>query len=491
METIIRKAVQSMSANHTSREQWLNYAELVEKAGHIGTCQAIVRQCLSIDLEEADKKHTWIADAERCQGNGAIQTARAVYAVALSEFKTKKGLWLRAAHLEKKHGKTAELHTLLARAIRYCPQATVLWLMAAKEKWLADDVDGSRAVLEEAFKANPDSEAIWLAATKLESENGEVKRARMLLTKAREKAGTARIWMKAAKLERQEQHWENERELLLEATRRYGKPAQHEIGTNGMSVISKLWLMLLQWEKRHALQNADPEKPAARNQRLREWYTKAYKTVPECIAVWLAAADIEETVCEDLVKCRSLFEKARLANGDHPHLLIEMVRLEDRHGNGKLATMYMAQALQKNPASGEVWAEILEREPPVSRRQKSQLAIKTCDKDARVICAVAKLFWSERKFDKTRAWMNRAVALDSDNGDCWATFYRFEVQHGTEEQQEKLIKKVQEADPHHGVLWTKVSKSPEYCTVGGCRLPVEEILKKAALLVDLSNYNMT
>lgn len=43
---------------------------------------------------------------------------------------------------------------------------------------------------------------VWLAAVKLESENDEYERARMLLAKARERAGTARVWMKSAKLER-------------------------------------------------------------------------------------------------------------------------------------------------------------------------------------------------------------------------------------------------------------------------------------------------
>jgi len=51
-----------------------------------------------------------------------------------------------------------------------------------------------------------DSDQIWLAAVKLESENKEYERARKLLNRARERAGTQRVWMKSAALEWQEGH---------------------------------------------------------------------------------------------------------------------------------------------------------------------------------------------------------------------------------------------------------------------------------------------
>ena len=85
-----------MSASQTSRDQWLQYAETAEAAGHLKTCQAIVTAAVGLDLDDADKKYTWIADAERAIGNDCIATARAIYAHALKEFPAKKGMWLRA-----------------------------------------------------------------------------------------------------------------------------------------------------------------------------------------------------------------------------------------------------------------------------------------------------------------------------------------------------------------------------------------------------------
>ncbi len=55
-------------------------------------------------IEEQDKKHTWLADAETCATNGAIECARAIYAVALAQFPKKKSIWLRAAYFERNHG---------------------------------------------------------------------------------------------------------------------------------------------------------------------------------------------------------------------------------------------------------------------------------------------------------------------------------------------------------------------------------------------------
>ena len=184
----------------------------------------------------------------QCTSHEAYECARAIYAHALTVFKNKKNIWLRAAYFEKNYGSRETLEAVLQKAVAHCPKAEVLWLMGAKSKWLAvskassrllpkvhtpfhtsphfpshflsfllsfsfsfpiphpphtlkGDVPAARSILALAFQANPNSEDIWLAAVKLESENGEYERARRLLEKARGSAGTARVMMKSAKLE--------------------------------------------------------------------------------------------------------------------------------------------------------------------------------------------------------------------------------------------------------------------------------------------------
>eukprot|EP00854_Cymbomonas_tetramitiformis_P014314 gene14314-16926_t len=149
--------------------------------------KAIVRTTIGIGVDDEDRKRTWMADAEDCLKRQSTETARAIFAHALSVFPGKKSVWLRAAQLEKAAGSRESLDALLRRAVTYCPQAEILWLMGAKEKWAAGDVSAARSILQEAFAANPDSEEVWLAAFKLEFENHEPERARLILAKAREK----------------------------------------------------------------------------------------------------------------------------------------------------------------------------------------------------------------------------------------------------------------------------------------------------------------
>ena len=64
-----------------------------------------------------------MGDAEATEARGSVETARAIYAHALSIFPGKKSVWRRAAELEKAHGSAESLDELLKRAVKYCPQA--------------------------------------------------------------------------------------------------------------------------------------------------------------------------------------------------------------------------------------------------------------------------------------------------------------------------------------------------------------------------------
>ena len=98
-------------------------------------------------VDDEDRKRTWMADADECKSRGSIETARAIYAHALTIFPSKshihfrshlkhnpvslkrvcpsagkKSVWVRAAQLEKAHGTHDSLDTLLRKAVTYCPQ---------------------------------------------------------------------------------------------------------------------------------------------------------------------------------------------------------------------------------------------------------------------------------------------------------------------------------------------------------------------------------
>ena len=85
-------------------------------------------------------------------------------------------------------------------------------------------------------------------------------------------------------------------------------------------------------------------------------------------------------------------------------------------------------------------------------------ALKRCENDPMVLLAVAKLFLSERKNKKARQWFHRATKLDPQFGDAWAAYYKFELQYGSEKQQEDVRKHCVQAEPSRGEIWTMISK---------------------------------
>ncbi|KAK0053867.1 pre-mRNA-processing factor 6 [Biomphalaria pfeifferi] len=452
VEKIIERALNSLRANmvEINRDHWIKDAEDCEKSGSIHTCQAIIQAVIGIGIEEEDRKHTWMEDADSCASHQAYECARAIYAHALAEFPSKKSIWLRTAYFEKNHGTRESLEALLQRAVAHCPKAEVLWLMGAKSKWLAGDVPAARSILALAFQANPNSEEIWLAAVKLESENNEFERARRLLQKARASAPTARVFMKSVKLEWCLGEIRNAEILLEEAVKHYPD-------------FAKLWMMKGQ------IQQEAGKKDAARDA-----YNQGLKKCPQAVPLWLLLSRLEESGGQ-LTRARSILEKARLKNPHNDLLWLEAIKVEIRGGLKNIALTLMAKALQECPNSGVLWAESIFMEARPQRKTKCVDALKKCEHNSHVLLAASKLFWCERKITKARDWFNRTVKIDPDLGDAWAYFYKFELAHGEEKHQEEVRQRCITAEPHHGESWCRVSKD-----IKNWRLKTEDLLPLVA-----------
>ncbi|XP_044001814.1 pre-mRNA-processing factor 6-like [Aphidius gifuensis] len=455
VEKKIDDAISSLKANgvEINREHWFKEAMEAEKSGAVYTCQVIIKSIIGCDVEEEDRKHTWIQDAETCVQQGALECARSVYAYALKIFPRKKSIWLRAAYFEKQYGTRESLEKLLQRAVRveHCPKNETLWLMRAKSKWLANEVDAARDILLLALKENAYSEEIWLAAVKLESENSEYERARQLLKNARESAPTARVMMKSVKLEWALNNLDAALNLVNEALEKFDN-------------FPKLWLMKGQIEEQKNNYKA-----------ALDTYDQGTKKCPTSIPLWKLLANLERQI-NQISRARSVLDRGRLKNQKNPELWLEAIRIEmTPDGVRNMAHALMAHALQKFPKSGILWAEAIFMEPRAQRKTKSVDALKKCEHDPIVLLAVSKLFWCEHKITKCRDWFNRTVKIDPDYGDAWAYFYKFELLNGTKEQQQEVQKKCIAAEPHHGEQWCKVSKN-----IANWVLKTEQILNIVA-----------
>lgn len=242
---------------------------------------------------------------------------------------------------------------------------------------------------------------------KLEWENGEFERARALLSRARERASTARIWMKSALLEWEVGEFDAERKMLEEGLRRYPE-------------FDKMWMMLGQMEVRARARGQGGRRPCpssadglcgAQEERggdvaARDAYRQGLRNCPTSVPLWQLAARLELRT-NGVVKARTLLELARLKNPKSDQLWLEAVRVEQEHGDGKLAASLMAKALQVGgtgprvrprrptsrvesrqdcPASGVLRAQDISMAPRPEQKRRSVDALKQCENDVHVVC---------------------------------------------------------------------------------------------------------
>lgn len=159
-------------------------------------------------------------------------------------------------------------------------------------------------------------------------------------------------------------------------------------------------------------------------------FAAGIKQCPKDVTLWVLSSRLEEADGKS-IKSRALLDKARLVNPGSDKLWAEAVGVEERAGSSQQAKTVLARGLQECPTSGTLWAMAIWVESRPTRKAKSADALKKCSTDTQVICAVARLFWTERKVEKARQWFARAVAADSDFGDCWAWWLKFEREQGT------------------------------------------------------------
>lgn len=451
---VMKNAVKFLAKKNAmpKREEWIAEAEKCEEEGAVITCSNIIEETLGWGLDEDDdRKELWMEDARASINRDKFATARAIYAYAIRVFPNSKSLYTAAIDLERNHGSKEDLWHALEKAVEACPHYEVFWLMLAREKAADAGVDEARLILARAFKQNPDSEDIWLAAVKLEADNGFIDKARELLKTARQNAPTDRVWMRSVAFERQQGDNEAALDLVQQALPLF--PAK-----------PKLWMI-----KGQIYEDLSQPGPA------REAYSTGVRAVPSSIPLWLLYSRLEEKA-GNVVKARSVLDRARQAVPKSPELWTELIRVERRAGNLNQAKSLMAQALQQMPKSGLLWAErILNLEPRTQRKSLLAEAVKKVEDDPILLVTAARILWAERKLDRAQNWFEKALLLDRDVGDTWAWYYKFLVQHGTEEKRADLVAKCVLNDPRHGEEWTRVAKDPR-----NAGKKTDEVLKMVA-----------
>ncbi|XP_953980.1 pre-mRNA splicing factor (U5 snRNP-associated), putative [Theileria annulata] len=491
VDRIIVRAIDNLSKKGVVhiRSNWLKQAETAEANSFIKTAQSIIKNTMTIGVDDNNRKSTWLEDGETFVEHGSYECARTLYKTALEHMKTRTSLWLALVELESKHGTPDQVEEHLKSAVTYCPNSEILWLMYAKHKWVGGDVESSRAILSKALTMNENNEAISLAAVKLDRETHEYDRARKLLEKARTRCNTPKVWMKSVQLERQLKNYEKALELVEKALEIH-------------PYFDKLWMISgqLKLEK----QPKDIEGATLT-------YKQGVETCPWSVNLWLLSIELQIEL-KEFTKARALVETAKnkirtivgssikkntditkvqtkvLTNAelarmarlsmesDDPGSVKEMiekitsqcdliwlkgVEIELETGVRENAHFAMSKALQELPDSGLLWAHSIFLEEPNAQKTKAAEALKRNQNSPHIVLAAAKIFWNCKMIDKARRWFQTCITLDDSNGVSWGTFIAFELDCGTEESMKQAINKFIEAEPNRGYEWCRVTKKVE------------------------------
>ena len=213
----------------------------------------------------------------------------------------------------------------------------------------------------------------------------------------------------------------------------------------------------------------------ARVEAARDAYAKGCRRCPTAAPLWIAAAKLE-TGLGNAARARAILRTGAASKPDGRVAVAGVDARGARRGTRTDQSRRRAHGQGAAGCSGG-WRTVGgggAHRAEAQRKSKSVDALRRCEKDPRVIAAVASLFRLDRKTDKARSWFNRAVTLDPDIGDHWAMYYDFERQHGGEEAAEEIAKRCAEANPTHGETWCAVRKRqhwhddrPEDLTDGG------------------------
>lgn len=442
VDTIIAAAVNRLTKAGAvlSREQWLKEAEQVESEGSPRTATAIIKATIAMDIDEEDRQTVWVEDAQACIDSGHIACARAILAYTLRFYPDQAPIWKLASGLEKAHGSSETLQSLLEAAVASVPKAEDLWLLYAKERWAMDlDVQAARAIFARAFDKNVGSELISLEAAQFEFDHGEKNAAGLLLERARSEVGSARVWLKSALFERNEGRIEASIGLLREAIGKF-------------STYWKFHLMLGQ-----LLEESVPSDKGDNIRSAREALSTGFRRCPHAIALWVAASRLEERAGLS-IRARAILEKGRMANAKSDVLWDESAYVEERADALPQAKMLLSRGLQECPNSGLLHAHAIWLEPRPSRKTKAAEALRRTNEDARVLNLIARTFWNEGKPENARTWFGRTAKADPDWGDGWAWWYKFEREHGTLDSQHAIREKCRQAGPRHGGMWQPIIK---------------------------------
>ncbi|XP_076916896.1 protein STABILIZED1-like [Bidens hawaiensis] len=241
----------------------------------------------------------------------------------------------------------------------------------------------------------------WLA--------GDVPAARNILQKADAAIPKyVEIWLAAFKLEFENNEPERVRMLLAKACERGG--------------TGRVWM-----------KSAIVERELGNSSKERRLLDEGLRLFLSFFKLWLMLGQLEQRLgC--LPQANHIYDLGLKQCLDSTPLWLSLANLEERMSG--LSKFEPSQSTDLNKKADILMAKLLQE----------------CPNSA----AIGKLFWHVMKVNNARDWLNWAFTVAPDVGDFWALVYKFELQHGTEDQLMEVLRNCVPAEPKHGLEFASV-----------------------------------
>eukprot|EP00760_Papus_ankaliazontas_P009864 PhM_4_TR14147/c0_g1_i3/m.104306/K12855/PRPF6, PRP6; pre-mRNA-processing factor 6 len=469
----------------------------------------------AIDVVSTKLKRAWVDDGEALLSTGHVECARLLYTAVCRVLPRSKGLLVRRGTLELLHPRDDSV-SVLQEGIDRRPDCPKLWVLLARHHRDHGDRDGERTTLETALcpERHPGVEELWLSLAVLTEDTARASGTDVVVSQVSDVferslaacPSSHRLYMKYAVFVRR---WRGSSDDAVarilergvkaplrsetEVDAKRQKPNDSVAAVAPDRCLHKLWLMTLQ--RMIAVQKAssvNDESDADKKVRLaanRAILMSALKASGgKCPQVWLLASEVEESLHGDIVKARTLLDKARTVLPKCPDVYIASIRFEARNKNRPVAKKYVGlgvQAVQSDPRqAGRVHAAGIETEPIGTRRPLIRAALQACPRHIDVLLEAAGYFLAMGEHhEAVQAAADAVASSDGTNGDAWVAWY---VCAQTARASAAVLEKIEHDALEKGraglirtgEAWLSVVKSPECCAIRGCVLSPEDVLRR-------------
>ena len=403
-----------------NRGDWANEIILAEKSNSYLTAKAIIKHLMNVGVDSEQKLTIWIKDLYLLQESQCIESFRYLYNLALEIYPESKELWKNIYILEKRIGDRDQIKVTLNQACKNCNSAR-FWVDYMRLLPASEVFDSFKSAIAKHDKKL----IIYLIAYQILFKSSNLSDAEEVLKLGKTNCYCPKIIRKLIEFYRTVNNINNAKEIALKGIQDFPNDKNIYIKFAGL----------------------------CNNEEARDIIVNACNKLPECGKLWILLARIEETDNNDL-KARYILEKGRNASNDI-NVLYESIEYEIRKINYKAAELILNKGLQEFSSDGRLWSYAISLCDSKNKKTRTAEALERCSEDPYLLLAIARLFQSERKFEKARGWYEKALAKGSWLGDIWIYYYSMEEKLKEAEKKENILLRCSELEIRKGDLWKK------------------------------------